>query len=157
MAKKKRKQYDDKFRASIVAMLESAGYPEKKGALTDVARYADVPMMTISRWFKAKNNPPPNELVIEKRRDLKEMIENELYAILGTMPDAREYAEYRELATAFGIMVDKLQLLNNKPTERVAVDDASLTDEGRVDRIVSILDRARARRDGRAHDSNLIQ
>jgi transposase-like protein len=143
-----RKRYDDKFRASAVVMLEAAGYPDQKGALEQVAKQLSVPRPTLHRWFKGKNNPPPPELVTEKRADLKALIEDEIYGVLANMKDAREFAEYRELGTVFGILVDKLQLLKGKPTE--IVDDASLTDEDRASRIASLLERARARRVGRA-------
>lgn len=140
-------RYTDDFRASAVVMLEAAGYPDRKGALTQVAASLKISRATISRWYNHKRNPAPSELVNEKRTDLKELLENELRGALGEMADARMDASYRDLGTVVGILFDKKQLLEGKPTE--IVDDNSLTDEKRVDRITAIFDRARDRRDRR--------
>src|SRR3990167_1921785 len=137
----KRKSYDDKFRASAVVMLEAAGYPTEKGALTRTSEHLHVPAMTLMRWFRKVQNPPPNEVVTEKRAELKDFVRSELNAIFGDMPIVRADASYRDLATAAGILIDKLQLLENKPTERV-----EHTHEERANRITEILDAGRTRR-----------
>lgn len=139
----KRKSYDDKFRASAVVMLEAAGYPDQKGALTRVSEHLGVPAMTLGRWFRKSNNPPPNELVTEKRGDLKDFVRSELNSIFGDMPIVRPDASYRDLATAAGILIDKLQLLENKPTERVE-HSGTITHEERANRILGILESARS-------------
>jgi hypothetical protein len=61
-------------------------------------------------------------LVSEKAFDLKEALQTELQAILEAMPDARSEAPYADLSRALGIVADKLLLLQNKPTERIAVE-----------------------------------
>lgn len=119
MAKRKRTRYTDEFRASAVLMLEAAGYPTQEGALSRVARQLQVPAMTLSRWFKGTNNPPPNNLVNEKRIDLVQALRNEANAAVTEMAQARENASYRDLGTVLGILIDKLQLLDGKPTERI--------------------------------------
>lgn len=118
MSKRKRTRYTDEFRASAVLMLEAAGYPDKEGSLSKVARHLQVPYQTLSRWAREKNNPPPPELVQNKKIDLIAGIKNELACIFDEFGNTRQDAEYRELATAFGILVDKLQLLTGEPTER---------------------------------------
>lgn len=153
----KRKQYDDKFRASAVVMLEAAGYPDKPGALTQTAKHLGVPAMTLSRWFKAKNNPPPNELVTEKRLELIDLVKNELDAIFRAMPAVRGEASYRDLGTVAGILADKKQLLEGKATERIEHDHSGLTDEQRATRIAELLDASRTRRDGRAAEAEYVQ
>jgi hypothetical protein len=146
----KRKRYDDKFRAGAVVMLQAQGYPDTKGALTKVANHLHVPAMTISRWFRAAQNPPPHDLVTEKELDLVALLKTELTQIFTAFPTARPDASFKDLATAAGIMIDKLQLLENKPTERVDhTGNVGLTIEERASRIAAILDAARARRDGR--------
>jgi len=140
---KKRKRYDDKFRANAVLLLEGAGYPDTKGALTRVANNVGVPAMTISRWFKRANNPPPNELVNEKRPGLIDLIREEIYGVLATLPKERSEADYRTLVTGLGILVDKLQLLEGKATERIELMD----EHERIDRIAGLLEAARNRRD----------
>ena len=143
----KRKSYDDKFRASAVVMLQAAGYPEQKGALQRVSDKLGVPHPTLSRWYRKVNNPAPDDLVHEKQLDLIGSIKDELAKILTTLNDARDDASYKDMATAFGIFVDKLQLLENKPTSRVANEHSGLiTVEERTARIAAIFDGARDRR-----------
>lgn len=144
-------RYSDEFRAQAVLMLEAAGYPETKGALTKTARALGIKVMTLSRWGRRTQNPPPNKLVSEKVFDLKEALLNEVQAILEEFPNARPDADYRELGTVLGIVVDKLQLLDGKATERVEI----LTEQERTTRIAELYDTARTRRDRR--DSERIQ
>lgn len=112
-------RYDDKFRASAIVMLQAAGWPERDGALSQVARHLDVPLTTLHRWASGESNPPPSELVNEKRLELDELLDREIEAALGAMKVARADASYRDLGTVFGILVDKKQLLNDRPTQNV--------------------------------------
>ena len=102
-------------------MLEAAGYPDKEGALLQVAGHLKVPHQTLSRWGRAVQNPPPPGLVHEKRIDFLEAIREELEGIFPALKERRIEATYRELATAAGIMLDKYQLLSGKPTGAVAI------------------------------------
>lgn len=143
-------RYTDEFRAGTVLLLEGAGYPDRKGALAEVATNVGVPAMTISRWFRASQNPPPNKMVNEKRLDLIDVIRNEVYAAAGDFSEARPDADYKTLVTAFAILIDKLQLLEGNATERTEIVDVALTDAERANRITALLERGRARRTGRA-------
>ena len=133
----KRRRYTDEERANIVLMLEAAGYPDKPGALTAVANRTGLHARTISRWFNAEQNQPPDELVNEKRFDLL----GELTDLLGLSVVAakREVndADFRELATAIGILVDKIQLLSGKPTN---IDESrvTLTEQEKRERVRSV-------------------
>ncbi len=120
---KQRRRYDDEFRASAVLMLEAAGYPKREGALSQVAGHLNVPLSTLRGWFIGTRNPPPAKLRNEKRFDLREAIRDELAGIFPAMADRRQDATYRELATAAGILIDKDQLLDGKPTWRGEVID----------------------------------
>lgn len=150
-------RYTDEFRAGTVLLLEGAGYPDRKGALAEVALNVGVPAMTISRWFRASQNPPPNKMVTEKRLELIEVIRNEIYAVAGDFSEARPDADYKTLVTGFAILVDKLQLLDGKATERTEIVDDRLTDDERANKIAALLDAARARQDGRSTDDKYIQ
>lgn len=123
----KRRQYTDEFRASAIVMLESQGYPDEPGALVSVASHLGIPHQTLSRWAKEAQNPAPPELVHEKTVDMCEMLRAEIRAALQAAPDAREFANYKDLITAVGIMLDKLQLLEGRPTaitqDTVTIDD----------------------------------
>ena len=148
----KRPHYDEKFIAGAVVMLEAAGYPEKKGALASTAKHLRMHERTLSRWFKKEQNPPPDKLVSEKRGELSELLRNEVEGIFCQMPNVREEASYRDLGTVAGILIDKLQLITGKPTERSEINDTSNTDEERAARIAAILNKARARRDRRSDE-----
>jgi transposase-like protein len=123
MAGRKRRQYDDKFRASTVVMLQSEGYPHKPGALTYVAKHVGVPAMTISRWFKASNNPPPHELVTEKKEELADVFERVAYKYLrhAESEDVIDAVAGNAAVVTAATAVDKMRLLRGLPTEIVQV------------------------------------
>lgn len=103
-------------------MLEAQGYPGKPGALMTVANHLSVPHATLSRWARELNNPPPPELVQEKRLDLVAELTELLGLTLAAAKDTVGEATNKELATAIGIYIDKLQLLSGKPTDRQEVN-----------------------------------
>lgn len=150
MARKKR-TYDDKFRASAVIMLESQGYPDTKGALQRVADHLKVAESTLRGWYNKTSNPPPANIRAEKRLDFKTMLREEIEAALHTMINKREEATYKDLSTSIAIFIDKLQLLEQKPTEISETRHSgqiTLTSEQRNSRLTELLDSARTRRNG---------
>jgi hypothetical protein len=102
-----------------VLMLEAAGYPNRKGALREVAQQLKRHERTLSRWFNRENNPPPDILVTKKKIDLLEMLREEIAAILGEMGEKRTEATYRDLAVALGITIERLQLLSGESTANI--------------------------------------
>ena len=112
-----KKRFSDDFRASAIVALQAAGYPSKKGALISVAESFGVSYQNLSRWFNEVQNPPPQEIVHEKKDGLADLIRSEIYGILKEMDVKRPEASYRDLATSLGIATDKLQLLTGAPTE----------------------------------------
>ena len=126
-------------------MLEAAGYPDKKGALSRVGKNLNVPISTLRGWFNLKNNPPPAELRNEKRKTLSEMLKDEIDGALNAMPNARPDASYRDIGTVAAILIDKLQLLEGKATERIELND-NITQEERSRRAAELFDTARDRR-----------
>jgi hypothetical protein len=111
-------RYSDEFRASAVVMLEANGYPDKKGVMHHISKQLQVPRRTLRRWYHRSFEPPADNLVTQKKETLKELLEFELRGIFNELPDARQDADYRELATAAGIFIDKLTLLGGGPTSR---------------------------------------
>lgn len=149
----KRKQYSDQFRADAVLMLEAAGYPAQVGALARVATSLGVSHSVLRRWYLQTQNPPPSDLVQEKRRDLREMLQDILYGFSSEVlrrieANELEDVPLNQVMQGLGISFDKHQLISGKPTE--IIEDAALTDTERANRITALLDRARARRDGSA-------
>jgi len=112
----KRKSYDDDFRASAVVMLESQGYPQIEGALTAVAKHLNVPQRTLSRWFNGEQNPPPDQLVKEKKGELTERLDSLLDELVEEMRIALKGASLNQLSMAFGITFDKKVLLTGGST-----------------------------------------
>ena len=133
----KRRHYDDKFRASAVVMLEAAGYPDKKGALAQVAAHCGVPEPTLHRWAREKNNPPPSDVVNEKRGELTDLLRDLAYKLVAAMPDKIGEAGLQQQGTTLGIVIDKLQLLEGKATERV--DHTGLNRDERIARVAELL------------------
>lgn len=151
----KRNNYDDKFRASAVVMLQAAGYPNEKGALTRIANHLHIPARTLSRWFNGEQNPPPDQTVNEKKGELTDWMRSEIYAALKEMSAARQEASYRDLGTVVGILTDKMQLLSGEPTSRD--EHIARTPDERARRVAEIYDRARTRRDRPADSGDLVQ
>lgn len=151
MAKNQRK-YSDEERASLIVMLQAEGYPDTLGALKKVAAYAGVHENVLRRWWKGTQNPPPTTSVSRKKIDLKKAIDDELTSIFTAMKTARADADYRALGTVAGILFDKKQLLEDKPTEHIQHSGTLTVDERRA-RVTELLDRARTRRDGDAAQS----
>lgn len=150
------KRYTDEERAQVVAMLKMEGYPDTLGALTKVAKYAKVHPDVLRRWWKGTQNPPPDTLVVQKKKELREAIKDELSEIFAAMNSKREDASYRDLGTVAGILFDKQQLLNEQPTERIAHEHSgTLTVDERRQRITDILDAARSRRTSGAAGSGI--
>lgn len=91
------------------------------GALSRVAMQLEIPIMTLSRWAKGTQNPPPNELVNVKKADIADLLEQEIYAILDVLPEKRNRASYSQLVIGAGTFIDKVRLLRGLPTEIIQV------------------------------------
>ena len=112
--------YDHKLSPPSLVMLEAAGYPQKKGALSQVSQNLGVPATTLHGWASAKHNPVPTDVRTEKKGEIVELLRAEIRAALAEAERARPDASYRDLITGVGIMTDKLQLLSDEPTENVS-------------------------------------
>lgn len=154
VTRRQRRRYDDKFRAGAVVTLQAAGYPGKDGALTQVAGHLGIPRETLRRWAIEKNNPAPPELVTEKKAELKDLLDAEIRAALGEMPEARIEASYRDLGTVLGILIDKKQLLDGKPTDRLDVNLNNVSDSDIIREFTDLLNAARTRAGSEANPTD---
>ena len=118
--------YTDKFRASAVLLAEAAGYPNTEGAISRTARKLQVPVPTLRGWVRQgikygaeEIAEEVEELMEETRTELTDLFEKEIRAIAVSMDTARLDASYRDLGIVLGILTDKRQLLNDKPTQNV--------------------------------------
>lgn len=148
--RRKRKQYSERDKAEGLAVLEANG-----GNVYKAAKELGINESTLRVWVNAREayGETLKGLRESAQKKLSELLETEVRDILSAMTTARDNASYKELATAAGILIDKLQLLEGKATERV---EHTLTDDERANRITAILDRGRERRTG-SSDSQYVQ
>ena len=112
------RQYTDDFKAGALALLAASGWPEDENGLARTAKHLNVPVSTLRNWY-SRDKQPPAELREEKNLELTEAIRRELGAILTEMAGKREDASFKDLAVGFGILAEKLQLLNGEPTQNL--------------------------------------
>lgn len=119
MTKKKRRSYDDKFRADAVVTLQAAGYPDTPGVLARISKELGVPAWTLSRWAKGQQNPPPHQLVAEKKEDMAELFEIAALRYLkhASNEDIIKTTSARDAMMNAAVAVDKMRLLRGLPTE----------------------------------------
>lgn len=130
----KRPRYTDEFRAGCVLMMESAGYEtDKAQALRIVAKSQKVPPSTLRSWWNRLHNPDglPNAGTIPaknytlQKTDLLSKVRQMADRLANSITDdAIDEAGLRDRITAFAIAVDKLQLLEGKPTAIVKLQEA---------------------------------
>jgi len=121
-SKRKASAFTDDERADAVALLRLRGWPDSKGALAAVANHYNIYATTLSRWATGASNPPPHKIVIKKTEDIKqELLELLGLTVLQAKSEVSE-ANFRELATAIGIITDKVLLLSGQPTQRTELE-----------------------------------
>ena len=142
-------RYDENQRASIMAALDANG-----GNVRQTARETGVPEATLRAWKNGRAKPVSRRLYAEKVGDLRGGLLELAVALVDTAVTKAASGEgnIQQVVTALGIVFDKLQLLDEQPTERIAVVNESLTDDERTARTAALFDAARARRAGQASD-----
>ncbi len=132
MAKRKWTQYSDEDKASAVLMLQAAGWPNRTGAMAQIVRELGVPESTLRSWAKEEHGAPPAKVRARKKGELVQTLNEVAFKLLDHLGDIATTGDVKETATAFGIVVDKLQLLNGEPTQttnqRVLVEYLDDTD-----------------------------
>lgn len=119
---RRKRTYTDKFRAGALVLLQGEGYPEQFGALSRVSTHLDVPESTLRGWWNAEYSDDFADLRAQKKREVRDLLDDEIREALQTMTGKRDEATYRDLATTIAIFIDKKQLLAGKPTSRAEVD-----------------------------------
>jgi transposase-like protein len=116
--------YDDKFKASMVALLIAEGYPDKRFKLEEVARHAGVPSRTLRRWYLREAGAPPDNIVIQEKKALAQRLDelaDKLVDVAFVVIQDVDEVTIQQVATSLGIIIDKKQLLEGKATERQEV------------------------------------
>lgn len=124
---KVRRYYSDEERANTLAALAANG-----GNVNLTAKQLGIPAKTIENWSKGKAHPDVAKLGEQKKGPLADALEVVAFKIVDLLPEKIPSATLQQAATSLGILVDKMQLLRNKPTEiQGAPDDdlRNLTDE----------------------------
>ncbi len=101
--------YTDAERAAALAVLQANG-----GNMLRTSKATGIPRTTLITWAGDVERQARMPEVERARFDLADVIERELQAIFQAMATKRADATYRELATAAGILTDKLHLLRGK-------------------------------------------
>ena len=79
--------------------------------------------MTLIRWATGENNPPPAKIVTGIKRDLAALLQEMAlsYAQQATREEVIEKTSARDSAVVVGIAIDKLALINELTSERMAL------------------------------------
>ena len=100
-------------------MVEAAGYPDNEHAIKNVAEHVGVPYNTLRRWVRGKHvNNDANKIVAGKKTELVDELKKVALAAVPHMLEALEDAGFRDLTIGVGVIIDKVQLLSEQPTER---------------------------------------
>jgi hypothetical protein len=137
-----KRQYSDTQKAEALAALDANG-----GKVKPTAAALSIPEKTLEEWSKNRGiNPEVANIRAGKREDLADRLEELAHSLLDGAAGKILDANLSNVSVSLGIAIDKMRLLREQPTSITA----ALTDDERADRVAALLDRARARRDGRA-------
>ena len=142
--------YSDDDKASALAALAANG-----NNIARTARETGVKESTLRKWAKGKVKPLPAQKCEEKVADLKTGLRSIAAGLVGLALSKVDEgdASLLDVLKGLGIVVDKLQLLEGKPTERTAVVNEPLTDDERIARVTALLSVAQRR----ANERELVQ
>ncbi len=112
-----RRQYSDSEKAEYLAALDANG-----GNIRHTARQTGVAATTLADWANGRGVVPEcTQLRAQKKEMLKDRLESLAHALLDGMSRRVQSEEVsavslKDLATTFGIAVDKMLLLKGDPT-----------------------------------------
>lgn len=150
-------RYTEDFKASVVAMIRGAGWPDNEYAIMEVHGHlkGKVHRRTLLRWVKNGYGAPPVHVVHYKKKELADLLEDAAYQFVGhaTSEDVVEEMSGQQAMTSAAIAIDKMRLLRNLPTEIIgylpvvsdalrAMQDAGMTEEEITRFFVMAADRA---------------
>lgn len=121
-----RRGYSDQQRAEALAALDA-----NEGNLSETARDTGIPRQTLQEWQRGRVPEGVPELRQEKKQSLADRLEALAHTLIDVMPEKAADASLQQVATSFGIAVDKMRLLRGEPTsieesrQELTEDDAS--------------------------------
>jgi len=140
MAKRKRqpkRRYSDEEKANALAALAA-----NAGNIERTARELSIPASTLQHWANGNVHAQVTNLRDQKKGVLAEGLEDVAWRLLeGVTPAKIAETDVRELLTAVGIAVDKMQLLRGKPTA-IGKHDFSGVSDDELDKLIATEERA---------------
>jgi transposase-like protein len=130
------RDYSDEDKATALAALKANGDNVER-----TARDCGIPPSTLRRWRAEPDRAAPAKLREEKRGTLSEALGALAWQLIGAIPKKIADASLQHTTVSLGIVIDKMQLLEGKPTS--ITDDASLSDEQRALGVLALLEQAR--------------
>jgi hypothetical protein len=129
--------HPDAVKAAALAAYDSIGTGDGY-AIARAAAIVHLPRTTVAEWIRNERyvNGDATEIRHMKKRDLADECEDIARGIIGSMPSKLEDATLQQSATAAGILIDKAQLLRQRPTSIQA--GVYLTQEQKVARLDAI-------------------
>jgi hypothetical protein len=136
MAKYQRK-YSDEKKKTALAMLKA-----NAGNLSLTSNELGIPISTLAQW---RDGGGVNEDIFSglqnRQEEIARIIDNTIKRVLNMLDYKAEDADVRELAAAFGTLVDKRQLLVGQPTAIVSQQKQLSEEElfGQLQKLAEIL------------------
>lgn len=126
------RKFTDEEQALFILQMETLNYPENDHAPLEIAKQKGAPSgRTLRRWWKVRNEPAVAKIVQHKKPDMIEALSNLLRLHIEAATEAVQGNEdLRALDTGIGILVDKLQLLDGQPTERIETEQKIINVDG---------------------------
>ncbi len=140
------KRYSDNDRALALAALAA-----NAGNITRTAKDLGIPAGTIRGWAKGLCHPDVADLRDQKKPALADALEAVVRGMVAALPAKIEAAPFQQVATSIGILIDKMRLLRNEPTEIARTEGAAndpLT--ARIDSLAAAFARAADREEAGA-------
>lgn len=110
--KERRRRYSDEDRANAIAALAANG-----GNVNLTAKQLDIPATTLKHWADGTRHAESAQLGEQKKGPLADRLELVAWKLAESLDGKIEAAGLQQTATSLGIVIDKMQLLRNKPTE----------------------------------------
>lgn len=135
---KGRTRYSDEDRANALAALAANG-----GNVSLTSRQLSIPRGTLKQWARGERHPEAAQLSQEKKGPLADALEAVAWKLAESLEGKVGEAKLQPTATSLGIVIDKMQLLRNKPTEiQKQVADIDLQDvpDDELDRQIADLE-----------------
>ena len=110
-------RYTDKDKEAAIGFMTNnfnhqTGYPN----WTMAHKKTKISKPTLQRWWNERNGDSTSHIRDLKKEEFIDKAWAEILAGLQAMADKRNSANYKEVATSVGILIDKVQLLKGEPT-----------------------------------------